>query len=178
LSVTLRRAFAALPRALRLVASALAVSSYFAYTTAGFDFEVDNGKGVDARYYRLRWDDGSTWVGMAVQPCLRPARPLDWFDPGGTLLALPTRPAHRSWWNDLGFWRVAGPAGDPFVATRYVGATASEWWACPSWLVVLALWGRPIWRLARRRAGGSSRPTDTTATTPPARAVLDTKSHH
>ncbi len=139
-----------------VVASLMAFSSYFAYTTAGFDFEVDNGEGVDAWYYRLRWDDGSTWVGMAVQPCGRPDRPLDWFDPGGTILDPPRRPAHPRWWNDLGFWRVTSPADDPYVPTCYIGARSSSWWACPSWLVLMALWARPLWRLARRRSGRSS----------------------
>jgi hypothetical protein len=131
-------------------ATLMAVSSYFAYTTAGFDFETDNGSGVDAWYYRLRWDDGSTWVGMAVQPCGRPDHPPDWFDPGGTILEPPRRPAHPHWWNDFGFWRVAGPADDPYVPTCYIGAKVSSWWGCPSWLVLLALWARPLWRLVKR----------------------------
>jgi hypothetical protein len=143
-----RRAIALAHRAILLAALLMGISSYFAYTTVGFDFEVDNGVGVDARYYRLRWDDGSTWVGMAIQPCARPSRPLDWFDPGGTILDPPRRPAHPRWWNALGFWRVTSPADDPYVATSYLGAKASSWWGCPSWLVVLALWGRTPWRLA------------------------------
>jgi hypothetical protein len=151
-----RRAVALACWALLVAASLLALSSYFAYTTAGFDFETDNGEGVDVRYYRLRWDDGSTWIGMAVQPCSRPDRPLDWFDPGGTFLARPTRPAHSNWWNTLGFWRVTSPADDPYLAIRYGGARSTSWWACPSWLVLLALWARPIWRLARRRLMAST----------------------
>jgi hypothetical protein len=137
-------------RAAIIAASLLAMTSYVAYTTAGFDFEVPTARGVDLHYYRLRWDDGSTWVGIAVQPCPRPARTLDWFDPGGTIFARPTWPVHRSWWNDLGFWWVNDPANDPYEADRYLGATSSVWWACPSWLVLLGLWFRPLWKLARR----------------------------
>jgi hypothetical protein len=107
-------------------------------------------QGADVYYYRLRWDDGSTWAGMAVQPISRPHEPPDWFDPGGTLLAAPTRPQHRTWANVLGFWRVAGPAADPYLSVRCPGATASRWWALPSWLLFLGLWHRPLWRSAAR----------------------------
>jgi hypothetical protein len=44
---------------------------------------------------------------------------------------------------------VTSPADDPYVAIRYPGARSSSWWACPSWLVLLALWARPMGRLAR-----------------------------
>ncbi len=133
----------------RAAATALAGSSYFAYSTAGFDFEVPTPRGIDVYYYRLRWDDGSTWAGLAIQPLPRPGRALDWFDPGGTVLDRPTRPGHRGWANDLGFWRVDGPADDPYLAPRYPGARASRWWACPSWLVAAGSWVGPI----RRRIG-------------------------
>jgi hypothetical protein len=136
--------------ALAVPATLLAASSYFAYTTVGLDFEVPTEQGVDVSYYRLRWDDGSTWAGMAVQPVPRPRRALDWFDPGGTLLATPTRPGHRTWANALGFWSIAGPAADPYAPARYPGATASRWWALPSWLLVLGLWHRRLWRTFAR----------------------------
>ncbi len=150
----LRRVFSLAYGTLLVAASVMAVSSYFAYTTIGFDFETDNGQGVDARYDRLRWDDGCTWIGMAVQPCGRPKRPLDWFDPGGSILERPRRPVHPHWWNDFGFWRVTSPADDPYVPTSYIGAKASSWWACPSWLVLLVLWARPLCQLMRRRFKG------------------------
>ena len=57
----------------------MALSSYFAYTTAGFDFEVETATGVEVTYYRLRWDDGATWVGGAIQAVGRPDHALDWF---------------------------------------------------------------------------------------------------
>ena len=131
---------------LSIVASALAISSYLAYTTAGLDFEVATATGVDVYYYRLRWDDGSTWAGLAVQPVGRHHESLDWFDPGGTLLDAPTRPEHRTWPRALGFWWVADAADDPYMPVRYPGARESDWWAVPSWLVILGLWQRPLRR--------------------------------
>jgi hypothetical protein len=128
----------------------LSLSSYFAYTTAGFDFEIPTAKGVDVRYARLRWDDCSTWVGIAVQPCPWPTRELNWFDLGGTLFAAPTRPSRRTFWNGLGFWRVDRPSDDPYVARRYAGATFSQWWGCPSWLILVGVWHRSIWRVLVR----------------------------
>jgi hypothetical protein len=83
-------------RAMVLGLSLLSLSSYFAYTTLGFDFEVPTARDVDVSYKRLRWDDGSTWIGEAIQPLGRPGHEPDWFDPGGTLLAAPTRPAGPS----------------------------------------------------------------------------------
>jgi hypothetical protein len=139
-------------------ASALALSSYCAYTTAGFDFEVPRGRGVAVHYYRLRWDDGSTWVGWAVQPVRRPRRPLNWFDPGGTVLAPLTRPAHRTWASALGFWWIDGASTDPYVTARYPRATASRWWAVPSWLVLLGLWHRALCRSVGRFVRRSPRP--------------------
>ena len=114
----------------------MALSSYFAYTTAGFDFEVETPTGVEITYYRLRWDDGSTWVGRAVQAVGRPDHALDWFDPGGTLFDQPTRPDHPRWPNQLGSWWITWATDDPYVPLRYPGARASEWVAVPSWLVV------------------------------------------
>jgi hypothetical protein len=146
-----RAVFRVLWWTLAVVLSVLAFSSYFAYSTAGFDFESPTARGVDVLYLRLRWDDGSTWVGFAVQPCPRPNRPLDWFDPGGTVLDSPTRPDHRSRWNDLGFWRVEGPSDDPYVARRYSGSVASRWWACPSWLILLVFWFQPFRRRWKSR---------------------------
>ena len=72
----------------------MAVASHLAYTTIGFDFEHATNAGVDVVYYRLRGDDGAFWVGRAVQPVGRPDRALDWFDPGGTILASPARPEY------------------------------------------------------------------------------------
>jgi hypothetical protein len=154
---TLRKAGRIAYLAVAIPASLLALSSYFAYTTAGLDFEIPTEEGIDTTYYRLRWDDGSTWVGFAIQPCPRPRRPLDWFDPGGTLLVAPTRPEHRTWSNDLGFWWVDDPAEDPYVPTRYPGARVSRWWAMPSWMVLLGLWFRPL----RRGLGRLGRPAST-----------------
>ena len=119
---------------------------YLGYTTVGFDFERPAGQGVEVLYLRFRWDDGSMWIGTAVQPVTIGRRDLEWFDPGGTLFASPTRPRHRTFWNDLGFWRVDEPIDDPYVATRYPGATSSRWSAGPSWLILLGLWYRTIFR--------------------------------
>ena len=127
------------------------LSSYFTYTTAGFDFErATPGGGYEVIYYRLRWDDGATWAGRAVQPVPRPDRAPDWFDPGGTLLDWPSRPGHARWWNRWGFWWVARAADDPYVTLRYPGATASRWVAVPSWLVIAAPVVPRIVRAARR----------------------------
>ncbi len=149
LARTLRAAYLAVA----IPATLLALSSYFAYTTLGFDFEAPAVGGAEVTYYRLRWDDGSTWAGRAVQPVPRPSRPLDWLDPGGTILASRTRPAHSGWGNDLGFWWIGDAAADPYVIPRYAGATASTWVACPSWLVLGALWLGPAWGRFARRAG-------------------------
>ena len=127
----------------------MAASSHLAYTTAGFDFEAASPTGVDVYYYRLRWDDGSTWGGHAVQPVGRSDRPLEWFDPGGTILAPPSRPHRPTWWNRRGFWWITRASDDPYVALRYPGARASRWVAVPSWLVVAAVWA-PEWISAGR----------------------------
>ncbi len=119
----------------------MAASSYFAYTTIGFDFETATPTGVEAVYYRLRWDDGATWIGRATQPVGRPDHDLDWFDPGGTLLARPSRPKHPRWWNRWGFWWITRAVDDPYLTLRYPGAIASRWVAVPSWLVALGCCG-------------------------------------
>lgn len=145
----------ALTGARRLAAglvAGLAASSYFAYTTAGFDFERATPSGAfEVVYYRLRWDAGATWAGRAVQPVPRPDHPPDWFDPGGTLLDAPSRPERRSRWNRWGFWWIARAADDPYVPLRYPGATTSRWAAVPSWLVLAAPAGMMLARGARRR---------------------------
>ena len=45
--------------------SVLSVSSDFADSTAGLDFEWPHPDGVLTRYVRMRWGSGDTWVGMA-----------------------------------------------------------------------------------------------------------------
>lgn len=149
-------------RTLRAGAAILAASSYFAYTTAGFDFESATSAGPEVTYYRLRWDDGATWIGVATQPVPQVHRPPDWFDPGGTLLAPPTRPDRLRPWNRWGLWWIGRAVDDPYVATRYPGARASRWAAAPSWLVILAA-GLPEvvarsrrFRAARAAAGDSA----------------------
>ena len=134
-----------------------ALSSYFAYTTAGLDFEVETPTEVEVTYYRFRWDDGATRAGRAVQAVGRPDHALDWFDPGGTLLDRPTRPEHPHWWNRLGFWWITRATDDPHVPLRYPGAKASEWVGVPSWLVVVVVWLPGLIRavrLARSRGDG------------------------
>ena len=147
------RAGSALRLTRRLLAAsavALSLSSYCAYTTAGLDFEREApGGGFEVAYYRLRWDDGATWVGRAVQPVGRPDHAPDWGDPGGTWLDRPSRPARRTAWNRWGFWRVDGPSDDPYVPLRYPGATSSRWVAVPSWLVVAAALGPGLARAGR-----------------------------
>ncbi len=134
------------------LAAVMGISSYLAYTTVGFDFEAASGAGVEVAYYRLRWDDGSTWAGWAVQPVRRPDRGLDWFDPGGTLFDRPTRPDHPRWWNRWGFWWIIWASDDPYVALRYPDAGASFWVAVPSWLVIAGFWSPELVRVGRRLA--------------------------
>ncbi len=129
----------------------MAGSSYFAYTTAGFDFEVETSTGVEVIYYRVRWDDGATWAGRAVQGVARPTHALDWFDPGGTWMAMPSRPGYPHWWNRFGFWWITSAADDPYVPLRYPGASESYWMAIPSWLV-MGLVGVP-WLIRVRNHG-------------------------
>ena len=128
----------------------MAISSYLAYTTATLtDIEVATATGVDVYYYRLRWDDGSTWAGLAVQPVGRHHQSLDWFDPGGTLLDAPTRPEHRDPGGAApGVLVGRGRRGRPVHAEFGLpaGARESDWWAVPSWLVILGLWHRPLRR--------------------------------
>ncbi len=139
---------------IKVLVLVLAVASHLAYTTVGFDFEAETPEGVEVAYYRLRWDDGATWAGRAVQPVARPGRGLDWFDPGGTLLANPSRPARRSEANRWRFWWIRHAADDPYVALRYPGATSSVWVAVPSWLIVAMVWGTTIVRTGRQAWGG------------------------
>lgn len=134
---------------LLLFFTGMGITSYFAYSTAGVDFEEPTQTGVDVTYYRLRWDDGSTWIGMAIQPVPRPDRPLDWFDPGGTLLHRPTMPAHKTWLEKSGFWFISSPEQDPFMEVRYRGATTSYWIGIPSWLFLLLIWSPFCWRISR-----------------------------
>gem|GEM_PF-3703491 len=145
--------------------TAMGVASYFRYSTAGFDFEVPTEQGAEVTYYRVRWDEGSTWVGKAIQPVPLPNRPLDWFDPGGTFMDLPTKPRHVHWLNDWGFWWITDAANDPFVFVRYGGATASYWIGVPSSLFLLVIWlpaGVGVWRLfvAGRQAGQFEKKTE------------------
>lgn len=136
------------------VSTFLGISSYFVYTTFGFDFEELTEEGANATYYRVRFDDGSVWVGMATHPVEPPDRELDWFDPGGTVMDEPTRPRHPHWINDWGFWWITDSASDPFVFDRYGGATVSYWVGAPSWLFLLLLWLPALpgwWRLFATR---------------------------
>ena len=131
----------------------MAISSSFAYTTVGFDFEAATPTGFEVTYYRLRWDDGATWAGWAVQEVARPHDPPDWFDPGGTWFDRPSRPDHPRWWNRFGLWWITWASDDPYVALRYPGARASVWGAAPSWLVAAAAWAPSLIRAGRRRSG-------------------------
>ena len=143
------RALTWIYRGLGVVVPLMALSSHFAYTTAGFDFEVATPNGVEVIYYRLRWDDGATWAGRAVQAVSRPDHAFDWFDPGGTLLDRPTRPERPHWWNRLGFWWITWATDDPYVPLRYPGARASEWVGVPSWLVVVVVYAPGLIRAVR-----------------------------
>ncbi len=79
-----------------------------------------------------------------MQPVGGPDRPLEWFDPGGTILASPSRPEHPDLWNRWGFWWITRASDDPYVALRYPGARESRWVAVPSWLLVAVIWS-PEW---------------------------------
>lgn len=138
--------------------TAMALSSHFASTTIGFDFEAATPAGFEVTYDRLRWDDGATWAGWAVQGVARPHEPPDWFDPGGTWLDRPSRPERPRWWNRFGCWWIAGAADDPYVKLRYPGARASGWAGLPSWLVVGGIWAPAFVRARQRRRSGSTGP--------------------
>ena len=154
----LRRVGRITRRVIALGATILAFSSYFRYTTAGLDFETTTPQGVDVTYYRLRWDDGSVWVGMAVQPVPRPQRPLDWADPGGTLFARTVRPRPATWANRLGFWIITDPRHDPYMPVRYAGAKVSRWAALPSWLFLGMVWSRSVVRWGKLLLGRANAP--------------------
>lgn len=128
----------------------LGFSSWFRYSTFGFDFEQARGQVIEVTYYRLRWDDGSIWAGWAVQQLPNPNRPLDWFDPGGTLLDEPTLPERKTWMNHLGFWWIDHPNNDPYVFPRYGGAHATFWLGAPTWLVLLVFWLPVPWWVATK----------------------------
>jgi hypothetical protein len=129
-----------------------ALLSFFRYSTAGLDFEWAQEEGTYTRYFRVRWDLGSTWVGMADQVHPQVHDKLDWFDPGGTLLAAPTPIQKRSFLERLGFWFVGSAAQDRHAEFRYPGVVKSFWLAMPSWLLLLLLWGRSLRRLVLGKA--------------------------
>ncbi|WP_435008119.1 hypothetical protein P12x_005394 [Tundrisphaera lichenicola] len=134
------------------------ISSDRWYTTAGFDFEEARAGRVLVRYDRVRWDARCFWAGSAEQFHEPGDHPLDWWDPGGTLLAPSITPMPRSLANRLGWWLIRDVAEDPYEPTRYSGAIASRWIGIPGWIPPACF---AAWPLARRIGRGRSRRTAT-----------------
>jgi hypothetical protein len=80
----------------------------YRYTSLGIDSEEQVGQSVYGRYYRVRWPgNGTVMVGYVdAHHHVRPDKPADAFDLGGTFLQPAKAPSPRSVANWLGFWWV------------------------------------------------------------------------
>lgn len=133
-----------------LVNAALGVTSYWLYTSGGFDFEwaTDQGRILEC-FARIRWDGGSIWIGVADVVHLPHRGQLDWFDPGGSIFK-PTEPKEpQSLANRAGFWLVWFDAADTNTIMREQGTLSSRMIGVPWWLVLIALGPLFAWRARR-----------------------------
>jgi amino acid transporter len=132
-----------------LAYAGMSATSYFRYSTAGFDHDERVGDRVHTTYYRVRFSHGSFWLGAAKQDHADDGKSVDFFDIGGTPFARLNPLQPQSLLQHLGFWAIKSVETDPFEPHRYVGAVWSYWLAIPVWLplVFLGVW----WRYGRRR---------------------------